>query len=278
MGMDLSKTLKMEILNKIKPVVISGDWHIMEQPMNAQTINATLELYGKVKIPYIGEPIVLDSPIIMSSDHHLWVDERQVLMQDKDSHTCLVRNKNIQHGAKGETDKKKRDKNISIEGGIWNFRPNERCYTDQEKSMIGSLGCIIFSGVEQISLKNMKIHDSIDCGMGDNDASYGIQIGDCKDFCVENIDFEGNGRDGVHVNGPAEYGHIKHIRGEKMGDDMVALNAWDWKESSLTFGTIEKIVVEDVKGPGNELRLLPGQKVYDDGTKVNQWFIIQFPF
>ena len=54
-----------------------------------------------------------------------------------------------------------------------------------------------------------------------------------------------------------------------MGDDMVALNAWDWKESSLTFGTIEKIVVEDVKGPGNELRLLPGQKVYDDGTKVD---------
>ena len=263
------KILKTEILSRIRAVVISGSWHVMDSPIDAQAINSALKLYGNVKIPYIGEPIVLSTPIVMSSDNHLRVDKRQVIMQDKSSHTCLVRNKNIQHGAKGNTDRLKRDRNISIEGGIWNIKTDERCYADEERQLVGSIGSIILSSVEQVSLKNMRIFDSEACGKGDNDASYGIQISDCSDFVIENIDFYDNSRDGVHINGPAEYGYIRHIRGEKMGDDMVALNAWDWKESALTFGTIEKIVVEDVKGPGNEVRLLPGQKVFDSGERVD---------
>lgn len=260
---------KSEILSRIRQVTHNGEWHIMKEPINDQTINEALKTYHNVKIPNIGKRIVLYNPIILSSDNHLIVDEKQVIMQAKGTYTCLMRNESIQDGAQGTTDVTKRDRNISVEGGIWNFRPKDRCYTDKEKSMIGSNGGVIFSGVEQISLKNMRIFDSEACGVGENDASYGLQIGDCKHFCVENIDFEGNGRDGVHLNGPAEYGYIRHIRGEKMGDDMVALNAWDWNNAALTFGTIQKVVVEDVKGPGNELRLLPGQKIYDDGTKVD---------
>ncbi len=49
-----------------------------------------------------------------------------------------------------------------------------------------------------------------------------------------------------------------------MGDDMVALNAWDWDTSAITFGTIENMYVHDNKSSNNELRLLPGRKMYAD--------------
>ena len=50
---------------------------------------------------------------------------------------------------------------------------------------------------------------------------------------------------------------------------MVALNAWDWEGSTVTFGPIAHILVENVKSNINELRILPGQKVFPDGSKVD---------
>ncbi|MBQ9757575.1 MAG: hypothetical protein IJW15_04065 [Clostridia bacterium] len=256
-------SVKNQILKSIKKVESPTVWHKMTVPINSETINAALKEHKAVKIPYIGEPITIDEPIIMESDNHLFVDEKQILRQQKDSETCMLRNKSIRDGALAPTDGKNRDRNISVEGGIWNFKTAQRCFTDKEKSMQGSLGILIFSGVERISLKNMKIFDDPQIGIGDGDSSYAVQICDCCDFEIENIDFCANSRDGVHINGPANRGHVKHLRGAQMGDDMVALNAWDWDRSAITFGTIENIVVEDLESNGNELRLLPGQKVYE---------------
>lgn len=262
--------LKQHILESIKLVSIEGDWYELSGSITREQIQEALDKYNNVCIPYIGNPIVIDEPIILSSNNHLKVAENQIIMQGKNYETCLIRNKNLQDGAFGITDKTKRDKNISIEGGIWNFRTAQRLYPDKNKNVQGSLGAIILCGVEQVHLSNMKVYDNEAlCGKGNSDSSYGIQICDCKNFIVENIDFNDNHRDGVHVNGPAEYGWVKHIRGDKMGDDMVAMNAWDWDTSAITFGTIENIVVEDIKGTGNEFRLLPGQKLYPDGSKLD---------
>ena len=49
------------------------------------------------------------------------------------------------------------------------------------------------------------------------------------------------GRDGVHVNGPASFGEIHDLKGLDMGDDMIAINAWDWDVSAITYGTVEYI-------------------------------------
>ncbi len=256
--------LKSKILSEIKLPECSGDWYVMEKPVTAQTINAMLNAHSCVEIPYIGEDIYLDEPIIMGSNNHLRVAENQSIKQSPDSYMCLLRNENLQNGAYGVTDKTKRDRNISIEGGIWNIKRNCRCFTDKEKSVQGSLGAIILAGVEQVSLKNMRVFDMEEIGTDMEAASYGIQISDCYSFTVENIDLNNNHRDGVHINGPASHGHVKHLRSNKMGDDMVALNAWDWDTSAVTFGTIENIVIEDVESEGNELRILPGQKVYEN--------------
>lgn len=260
----MKQKLKNEILSGIVIPTVSNEWHELSGSPTADSIQQALKAYGNVSIPYLGEPVVLNKPIIMSSNMHLRIDSKQILMQSSDSEMCLVRNENITNGASHPVVQTNRDKNISIEGGIWHIRTNQRCYTDAEKSVQGALGAIIFAGVEQISLKNMTVCDSALCGpAGNDDSSYGIQISNCKSFLIENIDFYDNHRDGVHLNGPAEFGLIRHIRGEKMGDDMVALNAWDWDISAITFGTIERVIVEDVAGSGNEFRLLPGQKLYD---------------
>ena len=93
----------------------------------------------------------------MSSNKHLKVDEKQIIMQSKDGVTSLVRNASLQDGAFCITDKTKRDKNMSIEGGIWNIKKNNRCFPTKDKNVQGSLGTIIFCGVEQVELKNMTI-------------------------------------------------------------------------------------------------------------------------
>lgn len=266
----MTESLKDKILNRIELPVISGGWYELSGSVTSETICQALRIHDNVFIPYLGTPVILEAPIVLSSNKHLKVDCRQIIMQSANSEACLVRNEHIKDGAYSPADQNGRDKNISIEGGIWHIRTNQRCYTDREHSIKGAIGAIIFCGVAQIQLKNMMICDSALCGpAGNTDSSYGIQISNCKNFVIENIDFNDNHRDGVHVNGPAEFGYIRHIRGEAMGDDMVALNAWDWDTSAITFGTIEHLVVEDVKGNGNEFRLLPGQKLFENGTFVD---------
>ena len=268
--MNRNSELKKHILDHIEPVAVSGPWYELSGNITGKTIQQALAAHSNVSIPYLGKPVVLDAPIILSSNKHLKVDSRQVIMQSAGSETCLVRNEHIKSGAFGPADQYNRDKNISIEGGIWHIRTNQRCYTDKEKSVKGAMAAVIFAGVEQIHLTNMMICDSALCGpAGPTDSSFGLQISNCKSFVIENIDFNDNHRDGVHVNGPAAFGLIRHIRGEEMGDDMVALNAWDWDTSAITFGTIEYLVVEGVAGSGNEFRLLPGQKLFDNGTALD---------
>ena len=262
--------LRQSILAGIEQPAAPGSWYQLRGAVTGGTIQTALDRYGSVEVPDTGAPVALDRPLILASGRHLRAAPGQVFLQGRGCETCLVRNEHIQDGAYGVTDRALRDRDISVEGGIWNIRTGQRCWTDPEKSMRGALGGLIFSGVERISLRNMEIFDSPLCGpRGTAASSYGLQLSDCRSFTVENIGFRNNSRDGVHINGPAEYGLVRHIRGGKMGDDIVAVNAWDWDTSALTFGTIENLVVEDVRGEVNEFRLHPGQKIFDSGVRLD---------
>ena len=266
------EVLKKEILAGISPKEVKGEWFVLEEDhIDDAVINKALIEHKNVYIPYIGFPIVLHNPVIMRSNTHLKVDPHQILMQGKDSIACLLRNENVQDGQNKPADPTTRDKNISVEGGIWNIRSKHRCKIDN--TGIGFAGClssIVLSSVENFSLRNMQVFDSYVAGPKGNDvSSYGIQLSNCRDFVVENIELYDNKRDGVHIDGPAEYGIVRHIRGEKMGDDLVSLLGWDWYNSGLTFGSISHIWVDDIKGGQDEFRLLPGQKIYPDGTRLD---------
>ncbi|MFA5204535.1 MAG: right-handed parallel beta-helix repeat-containing protein [Lentisphaeria bacterium] len=111
--------------------------------------------------------------------------------------------------------------------------------------------------------------------------AFGVHLSNCRDFLVEGLTFEDQGRDGVHVNGPAAYGVIRNLRGVTH-DDFIALNAWEWMGYTPTFGPIHHVLVEEVTGINRasddytspfpdgtaELRLLPGTKKFADGTRL----------
>ena len=52
------------------------------------------------------------------------------------------------------------------------------------------------------------------------------------------------------------------------GDDFVALNAWDWDSSAISFGGIRNISVRHIACEGDEMRLIPGRKTYKSGQKM----------
>lgn len=263
--------LRDEILSGISEKNFPEEWFVLdEKQIDDAVINRALKEHKCVYIPYIGFPIVLHNPIIMSSDMHLKVDEYQILMQGKESRACLLRNEHVQDGNAGPVTSERTDVNISVEGGIWNIRSRCRCKIDNTSSGFpGCLSSIVFSSVENLVIKNLKVFDSYVAGpAGDGAGSYGIQISNCKDFLIENIDLQNNRRDGVHINGPAEFGVVRHIRGKQLGDDLVSLLGWDWYNSGLSFGTIDHVWIYDVEGEKDEMRILPGQKVYADGSRV----------
>ena len=261
---------KSRILSSVQVPKPTNPFYQLKFPITRDSLQAALETYRSVVIASAGDPIILDRPLIFSSDMHLRVPKDQVFEQGRGSKLCLVRNLHMQNGAEHDTDHTCRDENISISGGIWLMKNNVRAKQADTEPFLGALGAILFAGVNVISLSDMVIHDALDEEKRRGAAyNYGIQLSDCSHFTVKNIDFVDNHKDGLHVNGPAEYGYIRHLRGERLDDDLLALNAWDWYTSAVTYGTISDIVVEDIVSNNNELRLLPGRKLYPDGSYVD---------
>ena len=120
----------------------------------------------------------------------------------------------------------------------------------------GALSIMIFSNLENLVIKNAEFKNG--------GINYAVQLCNLKYFQISGLSFIRYGRDGVHMNGPLSYGEVCNLYGEDMGDDAVALNAWDWDSSAISFGTIEKVYVHDNRTPNNELRLLPGRKLYEN--------------
>jgi hypothetical protein len=126
----------------------------------------------------------------------------------------------------------------------------------REKNII--LGVIFFSNVRNFVIRNMTIRD------GDQ---YAVLIAGCDHYIIEDLYFDRYKKDGVHINGPSSYGLVRRLHGTT-GDDFVALNAWDWCSSSVSFGSIHNIIIQDIHGEHDEIRLLPGRKTYNDGIRT----------
>ena len=111
--------LKSEIAAGVSAKEIVGEWFTLnEEYIDETVINRALAKHRRVYIPYIGFPIVLHNPIIMSSDMHLRVDAHQIMMQGKESRACLLRNEHVQDGHIAPVSNERIDKRISLEGGI----------------------------------------------------------------------------------------------------------------------------------------------------------------
>ena len=231
----------------------------------SDVIEALLATHGSVRIPALKAPLLLTRPIRMQSGTHLHVDEATVVRMKPGCGGCMVRNEHIVSGMEGPAEGSSRDADILIEGGQWENAPREASVNDPdtviqrfgEKNIL--LGVIFFCHAERVTVRNVTVRAG---------QQYGVLLADCRDFLVEGIFFDRHGKDGVHVNGPARHGLIQDLCG-KCGDDFVALNAWDWETSAVSFGPIEDITVRRIQCEHDEMRLLPGRKTYRDGRKAD---------
>ena len=161
------------------------------------------------------------------------------------------------------------DHNISIDGGRWEESRNERGgyggsgKYDEARSFFGVSTMMLFLNLEHITLTNMTFSHA---------AGFSSQFGHMRGAHFENIRFESCFADGLHINGESENILIRNVKGE-VGDDLVALNMYDWQNSSVVFGPTRNVVCEDLElyqtGRYKAIRILPGIYTFDDGSSVD---------
>ena len=230
----------------------------------SKAIMAALDKYQTVKIPPMDEVMYLDQPLVLRSGQRLWIDNSVILALVPGSNTCMIRNEHLVNGHPSQPEAIP-DTDISICGGIWTTfsygaghnNGNEKGHSDSERTIPGSFGIMLFNNVERLQITDLVIRQG---------NSFGIQLSCARCFYIENITFDRHHKDGVHINGQAEYGILRNLSGDT-GDDMVALNAWDWVGSATTFGCIRYLLVQNITGKQNEIRLLPGRKKHTDGSE-----------
>ena len=268
-------------VNDYTELITTGTWTEAHPKGNIEVtaevwtlaIQTALKENQSVFIPYTGRPYYIDAPLVLKSGNRLMIDPQAEIRLKPGTNTCMVRN---QHQVSGQNEpvglSKECDTDIIVDGGIWTTlatsisesNGNLRGGPDIINSLHGH-GVILMNSVRQVQIRNLIIKEC---------RPHGVQFSNVTEFMVENIRFVDHRRDGVHVNGPASFGVIRNIRGVT-GDDMVALNGWDWKNTSMTFGPIHHILVEKVNAgiSGSdfraEIRFLGGTKNFPDGKTLD---------
>ena len=234
-----------------------------------KAIQACLDKHDAVRIPRSEKPYYIDAPLVLKTGNRLFVDPETEIRLKPGTNRCMVRNRSVADGTNGPVVLGEgADSDIVIEGGIWTTlatTPRESngnvrggAFTPWRPR--GAHGTIMISNARRVVVRNLTIKEC---------RPHGVQIGNCSGFLVENIVFENHGRDGVHMGGPAENGVVRKIRGVT-GDDMIALNAWDWRQSNATFGPIRRILVDGVVAEKpSAVRLLAGTKNFEGGKSVD---------
>lgn len=259
-------------------------YEIAKEEFNPDTcgsdvIAQALESYDHVVIPKLPFPVYLNRPIVMKSGKWLTVHPETAMRMLDGCGGCMVRNEHVVDGRFGPFPADYEDHDILVEGGIWEqakygYSPVEdhsamRSFATRRYDGVVQaegtnarnvlLGVFLFSNVKNFTVCDLVVRQ---CEF------YGVLVAGGSHFVLENIEFQNHYKDGLHINGPSSYGYIRNIRGET-GDDVIALNAWDWATSAVSFGGIDHMDIADVTCDHREVRILPGRKTFLSGSKVD---------
>jgi hypothetical protein len=237
-------------------------------------MQAVIDAAGALHIPARELPYYLDGPLILSSGQRLTADPGAEMRLRPGTNTCMVRNRNLVGFPEGPVPAETQpDRDITIEGGVWttlSTAPREsngnlRGASAGKNAVPGTHGVILLQNVRGITVRSLTVRES---------RAFAVHLANVEDFTVDGLTLENHRRDGVHVNGPARRGLIRHVSGDSH-DDTVALNAWEWKNYAPSYGAIHDIVIEDISGApegmpsANSIRFLPGGKKFADGTLLD---------
>ncbi len=198
-----------------------------------------------IYIPY-GEYYV-DDTVVIPSNRKITADKNAVVLLLKGTKVVMFRNENVLDGTRSKlTLKSPHDTNVEIEGGVWGTEYDCRAEYgkvgayDEKDGMHGVHALMLFSGVENLWIKNVTYK---------NTATFALQIGRTENFLIENIKFIECYADGVHLNGEIKRGVVYNVSGHTE-DDLVALNAYDWDNSTINNGSMEDIIISKISSIG----------------------------
>lgn len=230
-----------------------------------------------VVIPPSNEPYFIDSTVTIPSNRRIEAEGATIRLTPECT-VLMLRNEHTQDGTHAPIDKNDRDCNISICGGRWEESNTSRAgygrtgrylpapsaaETGAVRSFGGVSTCMLFNNMDGLTLTHLTFAHT---------AGFSVQTGDITDAVFEDITFESCYADGLHLNGNSENIIARRIRGE-VGDDLVALNMYDWQNSSVNFGPSRTVLCEALDlAPSSRykaLRIEPGIYTYDDGSAVD---------
>ncbi len=231
-------------------------------------LQAAINEHTVVHIPKKSTPYYIDASITVPSNRKIIADKDAVICLYHGTDVLALRNTLTKDGTHEKITGEKNE-SIYIEGGVWqDWCPHRMGYGksgkyDTGRTFFGVSTFMLFNNIDRLTLKNMTFKS---CG------GFAVQIGDASNVIIENIEFVSCFADGIHVNGNVKNIHIKNVRGE-VGDDLVALNMYDWQNSSVNFGPCENVICEDLfLSPSSHykaLRIEPGIYTYENGETVD---------
>lgn len=237
-----------------------------------EALQTALREHEIVEIGTSNEPYYIDDTVIIPSNRRI-IAYRAVIKLVPGCEVLMLRNEHVKDGTHAPFDSADHDENISIVGGKWEeSRTMREGYgasgrfnrkDNGDGSFHGVSTCMLFNNMEYLHLENVTFSHT---------AGFSAQMGNVKNAIFENIWFNDCYADGLHFGGNSENILARHLYGE-VGDDIFALNAYDWQDSSVTFGPIKNVFCDDVNlaptGRYKAIRMVPGTYIYDDGSKVD---------
>ena len=234
-------------------------------------INAALKEAQVVRIPKSSEPYYVDGALVVPSCRKILADGATIRLMSPCG-TLLMRNAGAADGTLRPVDRTKGDKRIFVLGGRWEDWQTKRAgygrsgrfndgVREKGRNFYGVSTLFYFGNVETLTLRGLTIVHA---------GGFAIQCGDAEDLIAEDIEFDGCFADGFHCNGNVRNVLVRNVRGD-VGDDLVALNFYDWQDSSVNFGPGDTVLCENlsIRSGYPAVRLLPGVYRHADGNKVD---------
>ena len=219
-----------------------------------------------VIIPASDEVYWLDGTVFIPSNRRIEAVGATIRLVPEFPYIMLC-NEHIHDGTLAPIDTSDRDTNISIHGGSWeevcDVRGKRRLNADFKNTFKGVQTTMLFGNLDHLTMTDVTFSHS---------TSFCVQIGDLTDGVFENFSFISCYADGLHVNGNCENLYVRNFRGH-VGDDLVALNMYDWIHSSINYGPANNIYCENIisepDSKAKMMRLQPGVFKFADGSLVD---------
>lgn len=227
-----------------------------------------------VRIPASAEPYWIDGVVLVPSNRRIEAAGATVALFPG-TRTLMLRNENAPDGTLAPIRGVARDSNVAVVGGRWeDWTRRRRGYGGTGRFDMGERKVGRHFGVSTLfyfgNCDDVTVRDVTFAHTG----GFAVQTGDGRRHGFENVRFESCYADGLHLNGNLSEVHVKDVRG-KVGDDLVALNAYDWLNSSVNFGPQRNVLCEDLElvlenGAGYPaIRIQPAKFKYADGSVVD---------